>query len=827
MDSFPNYKPLNSPFKNNVVGYQSTNFSQSDNDSPSSFSSNNSQSPFLPQTTRRRASSTDTSVGSQPTLARDLEDIEHEQENILNSSKARRAWIRREVARRAPEYTESFTVTIFVTTWNVNGRKPIIEISDWLLPSKLEMVNENNEKYIGSINLGDVDIYVIGLQEVQELSGTNAVLTDTNRGRLWQHRIEMTLFAPERYVCVQSRQLVGILLLVFVRKDHEMFTRDVMVTEVGTGIMNRGGNKGGVVTRMRIYDTTLCIASCHLTAHDHNVERRNQDFHELMRKAIFMDPDVKSSPYSPYAPDPNFVHESNFTTVADHDFIFFLGDLNYRINLPAEEVMNCIQHGDWKYLREYDQLNLARKAKAVFQGFEEGTLNFAPTYKHEPFGDGYEEREEGGLKRTPAWCDRVLWKAKQSSNIHQIAYQRHELYSSDHRPVSALFEAKFKRTNKNKKNEVIAEVQRMLEQRENELRPQIALSCQEISLGLVEFNIPATSTLTVTNVGRVKAKISFPPRRFPSWLRVAPPACELEPQGSREIHFRVLVDVECGSSSSLSFGDEELSCTLVLHVELGNDYFISIFGQYKRTCLGSNLERLAQPHLPFRASSESSSFKAAFRPRSPTTKGLPCEIWRLGQALWQRRFFAGSWEGIEGSPSLLKDFERSGRFYGEGFPFIESGEPEQAYEVLECLDTGQSIPNHISGKSIAFCLCQFLRYLEDPVIPREFCNACVTAANSASLNTVRQVVSLLPPVHQNVLIYLVELLKEFLRCYSSHREYLFTCIPELFSELLLSSPASGDDDSTALEAKERANFIRMLLSDSEPPQVIFDVHVSC
>ncbi|GJQ13577.1 hypothetical protein GpartN1_g5368.t1 [Galdieria partita] len=825
MDSFPNYKPLNSPFKNYGVGNQSAHFSHSDNDSPSSSSTNNSQSPFVYSATRRRASSTDTSVGSQPILAKDLEDIENEQENILNSSKARRAWIRREVARRAPEYTESFTVTIFVTTWNVNGRKPIIEIRDWLLPSKLEMIDEDNQPFIGSINVGDVDIYVIGLQEVQELSGTNAVLTDPNRGRLWQHRIEMTLFAPERYVCVQSRQLVGILLLVFVRKDHEMFTRDVMVTEVGTGIMNRGGNKGGVVTRMRIYDTTLCIASCHLTAHDHNVERRNQDFHELMRKAIFMDPDVRTSPYSPYAPDPNMAHESNFTTVADHDFVFFLGDLNYRINLPVEEVMSCIHQADWKHLREYDQLNLARKAKAVFQGFEEGVLNFAPTYKHEPFGDGYEEREEGGLKRTPAWCDRVLWKAKQSSNIRQLAYQRHELYSSDHRPVLALFEAKFRRTNKNKKNQVIAEVQRMLEQRENELRPQIALSCQDISLGLVEFNIPATSTLTVTNVGRVKAKISFPPRRFPSWLRVAPPACELEPQASIELHFRILVDVDCGSSSSLSFGDEELSCTLVLHVEFGNDYFISIYGQYKKTCFGSNLERLAHPHLPFRASLDSSSIKAAFRPRIPTTKGLPCEIWRLGHVLWQRRFFAGSWDSIEGSPTFLKDLERSGRYYGEGFPFIESGDPEQALQVRECLDTGQPIPNYISGKSIAFCLCQFLRYLEDPVIPREFCSACVTAAKSASLDTVKQVVSLLPPVHQNVLIYLVELLKEFLHCYSSHRDYLFTCIPEIFSDLLLCSSMSNQD-SAALEAKERANFIRMLLVDSEPAQVIFDIHVS-
>eukprot|EP00871_Galdieria_phlegrea_P001202 jgi/Galph1/2082/GphlegSOOS_G760.1 len=818
MDSTPNYKAQNSPFRNATSPTFGFYVTQADNESPSS-SSNNSQTPFVFNNSRKRSSSVDTSP--QPTQTRDLEDVENETENILNSAKARRTWIRKEVARRAPEYTETFDVKLFVTTWNVNGRKPIIETSDWLLPTKLEMYSEENQPYIGSIELGDIDIYVIGLQEVQELSGTNAVLTDTNRGRLWQHRIEITLFAPERYICVQSRQLVGILLLVFVRKDHEPYTRDVMVTEVGTGIMNRGGNKGGVVARMRIYDTTICIAACHLTAHDHNVERRHQDFHELMRKAIFMDPDAKSSPYSPYAPDPNSPHESNFTTVPDHDFVFFLGDLNYRINLTAEEVMSSIHQQDWKYLREFDQLNLARKANAVFQGFEEGVLNFAPTYKHEPFGDGYEEREEGGLKRTPAWCDRILYRAKVPFTVRQLSYQRHELYSSDHRPVSALFEAKFKRTNKNKKSQVIAEVQRMLEQRENELRPQLSLSSQQIYLGVVEFNIAKTSTLTITNIGRVRAKFSFPPRHFPPWLRVAPTTGDIEPQGTFDVHFRILVDMECGSSHSLSFGDEELSCTLVLHVDLGNDYFISIYGQYKKTCLGTSLERLARPHPPLRRTVDSTGIKASFRPRSQITKGLPAEVWRLGHALWTRHFVAGPMATVADSMSTA---ERNNKYPADGFLFLESGEPELADVVLECLDTGELIPEWVTGKSIAFCLCQFLRYLEEPVIPGKFCYPCVAAAKSGAIETVKQVISLFPPVHQNVLFYLMELLKEFLHQFPSQRDFLLKCLPEIFSDLLFCSPVNNGQESPAIDAKERADFIRLLLMDEIPVEVIFDVN---
>ena len=43
----------------------------------------------------------------------------------------------------------------------------------------------------------------------------------------------------------------------------------------------------------------------------------------------------------------------------------------------------------------------------VFQGFSEGMLDFAPTFKYDMFSEDYDTSEKA---RVPAWCDRVLWK---------------------------------------------------------------------------------------------------------------------------------------------------------------------------------------------------------------------------------------------------------------------------------------------------------------------------------------------------------------------------------------------------------------------------------
>jgi len=82
----------------------------------------------------------------------------------------------------------------------------------------------------------------------------------------------------------------------------------------------------------------------------------------------------------------------------------------------------------------------------MLRGWHEGVIKFAPTYKYflnsdEYYGCCYHGMKKAAKKRSPAWCDRVIWLG---DGLKQIEYARSESKLSDHRPVKALFTAEVK-----------------------------------------------------------------------------------------------------------------------------------------------------------------------------------------------------------------------------------------------------------------------------------------------------------------------------------------------------------------------------------------------
>ncbi|KAH9705228.1 Type I inositol polyphosphate 5-phosphatase 2 [Citrus sinensis] len=236
--------------------------------------------------------------------------------------------------------------------------------------------------------------------------------------------IRDTAKSRPKYVRIVSKQMVGIYVSIWVRKRLRRHINNLKVSPVGVGLMGYMGNKGSVSVSMTLFQSRLCFVCSHLTSGqtDGAEQRRNSDVSEIIRRTRF------SSVFDTDQPQ----------TIPSHDQIFWFGDLNYRLNMMDTEVRELVAQKRWDKLINSDQLSKELHSGHVFEGWKEGVINFPPTYKYEINSDRYvgENPKEGEKKRSPAWCDRILWLGK---GIKQLAYTRAEILLSDHRPVSSTF----------------------------------------------------------------------------------------------------------------------------------------------------------------------------------------------------------------------------------------------------------------------------------------------------------------------------------------------------------------------------------------------------
>ncbi|XP_015693263.1 type I inositol polyphosphate 5-phosphatase 1-like isoform X1 [Oryza brachyantha] len=226
------------------------------------------------------------------------------------------------------------------------------------------------------------------------------------------------------FLRIVSKQMVGVYLSVWVRRDLRKHIQNLSVSTVGVGAMGYMGNKGSISVSMSIHQTHFCFVCCHLTSGEKDGDelKRNADVEEILRRTVFNPLPGLSMPKA----------------ILDHERIIWLGDLNYRINLSYERTHEFISKQDWDGLFEKDQLKRELSKGRTFDGWTEGVVSFPPTYKYEFNSENYVSDEPKSGRRTPAWCDRILSRGK---GIRLISYRRGELKLSDHRPVTAVYTA--------------------------------------------------------------------------------------------------------------------------------------------------------------------------------------------------------------------------------------------------------------------------------------------------------------------------------------------------------------------------------------------------
>lgn len=294
----------------------------------------------------------------------------------------------------------------------------------------------------------------------------------THQYRMWYDRLVSAVrlaMPPEcPYRVVHSESLVGLFTCALIRSDEYSNARDIAIAKVKTGLGGRWGNKGAIVSRLVVDDTSCCFINAHLAAGQKHVKQRNEDVAVIMEAESLGsggDGSRLDEPGDATVQSLAYVGGGAGELILDHEVVFLSGDLNYRIDLARSQVLQAIRQGSSdqrRRLYEKDQLYLQlTQGGPTFRlgGFQEaqwfqesasddatscGTPPpFWPTYKFDPNSNDYDTSEKN---RIPAWCDRILHRSSSASQVCTRSYTSWpNVTISDHRPISAVFDVKVKK----------------------------------------------------------------------------------------------------------------------------------------------------------------------------------------------------------------------------------------------------------------------------------------------------------------------------------------------------------------------------------------------
>ncbi|KAF8728361.1 phosphatidylinositol dephosphorylation, partial [Rhizoctonia solani] len=625
----------------------------------------------------------------------------------------RQRWLNEQLTQQDTELKHVRDISVRVGTFNVNGQDPKESLRPWLCPPDTTTATS--------------DLIVLGFQELDLSTEALLISTTTLREDIWCEALMRDLAElGEEYVKLTSKQLVGVLIVVLIRRPilPLLAPSGVASSSAGVGILGTMGNKGGVALRLQLLDTTLVFMNAHLAASAHAVP-----------------------PPDPNQTQPVFIGRGPIPmdAVVDRrnaDYIS-LTDFNYRIDLLDDEIRAFIEDPtdkDYTTLLKFDQLKVQQHFGKAFSGMIEGPIRFKPCAV----------LNQKAHTRRPAWTDRILYQTARGKDktvrLIEDSYQSYPAISlSDHKPVSADFIVQVEEMDRGlaetRMKQLIKNLGRLpLE----EDVPRIRLSDDFIDFVGVRYLKPLIRELKIQNIGFITAYWRIIPLEnggplHPDWVTIHPTSGVLLPGDS--VAITITTSITNGIAAELNAGNKKLEDIVILRAIRGKDTFLPINGTWTRTCLAYSPTALVRLPGPVRTSTV---LKSAQLPPEKASSS-PRELMRLINWLMKNSI----------------EFDDL---------FEKPGDTNIVDQIVEALDTGdefpfdEKTPDHGVALAFASALLLFLEEMPEPVIPYGLYAQCALTSSreqAYELNGNFQILDTLPGLNANMWISITAFLHYF------------------------------------------------------------------
>lgn len=135
---------------------------------------------------------------------------------------------------------------------------------------------------------------VIGLQEIVKLNAFG-IFKGKNKSKMneWENLLRNAIDhatqnsdPDEKYRWVIAKSMVGCFIGLFIKKKLLPRVKDLMATKIKTGLGGSAGNKGSVIVRFKLDDTSLIFMNCHLMSGKGKGNKRTDEINFIFDNAF-------------------------------------------------------------------------------------------------------------------------------------------------------------------------------------------------------------------------------------------------------------------------------------------------------------------------------------------------------------------------------------------------------------------------------------------------------------------------------------------------------------------------------------------------------------